>query len=194
MGIQYTPVDSIASGVTRQATNQASRACKSGVKVPKHRTGVASRSAGTQAQISLAPMSSPAALGLTTFQTSFVVLAWLGIRRALLFAPRPGQARMTYAAHRGRIAPPPGKASPLTRTILRDGLPRTSVQPVLACRALPRTIHPLRPSFCRGAWRPAPWVTQGDRLGRAEQSCRAVDGRATAASGGQRHALLRVTG
>ena len=39
-GIQYTPVDSMATVSTPQATSQSAKACRSGVNVPNLRTGV----------------------------------------------------------------------------------------------------------------------------------------------------------
>ena len=69
-GIQYTPVDSIATVSTPQAVNQSARACRSGVKVPNLRTGSAVRSGATAAQISSLPISRPAALGWITFRPS----------------------------------------------------------------------------------------------------------------------------
>jgi hypothetical protein len=47
-GIQYTPVDSIATEVTPASCSQAARARRSSVKVPKERIGRGSRSSGTQ--------------------------------------------------------------------------------------------------------------------------------------------------
>ena len=72
-GIQYTPVDSMATVSTPQAVNQSAKACRSGVKVPNLRTGSAVRSGGTAAQISSLPMSRPAALGWITFRPSQVL-------------------------------------------------------------------------------------------------------------------------
>src|SRR6266508_544999 len=83
MGIQNTPVDSIATVSIPQATNQATSACKSGVKVANTRTGSASRSGGTAATISALPISRPAALGKTQANSSsarFLGVFLLGIQ------------------------------------------------------------------------------------------------------------------
>jgi hypothetical protein len=62
-GIQYTPVDSIATVSTPQVVSQSARAFKSGVNVPNLRTGSALQLGATAAQISALPMSIPAAFG-----------------------------------------------------------------------------------------------------------------------------------
>jgi len=64
------PVDSIATVAMPHWISQWTSACKSLVKVPKHRTGSSSRSSGTEAQISSSPISMPAALGRICFKTS----------------------------------------------------------------------------------------------------------------------------
>src|SRR5262245_58944625 len=53
-----------------QATNQATKACRSGVKVANARTGCSSRSGGTAATIVSLPISKPAALGWTATSVS----------------------------------------------------------------------------------------------------------------------------
>ena len=60
-GVQYTPVDSMATVVTPQAWSQAAMAGRSTVKAPKRRTGWAVQSEETATQCSAAPMSMPAA-------------------------------------------------------------------------------------------------------------------------------------
>src|SRR5215211_8698704 len=83
MGIQNTPVDSMATVSIPQATNQATSACKSGVNVANTRTGSASRSGGTAATISALPISRPAALGKTQANSSssrFLGVFLLGIQ------------------------------------------------------------------------------------------------------------------
>jgi len=55
----------VATVATPHAINQSASAFRSGVKVPNLRTGSGARSCGTQAQISRAPISSPAAFGCT---------------------------------------------------------------------------------------------------------------------------------
>jgi hypothetical protein len=62
-GIQYTPVDSIATVVTPQLTSHRAISSRSSVNVGKTRTGFSSRSAGTATKISRAPMSIPPAFG-----------------------------------------------------------------------------------------------------------------------------------
>ena len=47
LGIQYTPVASIATELMRQACSQSTNRCGSGVTVLNRRTGSASRSTGT---------------------------------------------------------------------------------------------------------------------------------------------------
>ena len=46
-GIQYTPVDSIATVSTPHASSQSARRCRSTVKLWNSRTGSSSRSGGT---------------------------------------------------------------------------------------------------------------------------------------------------
>src|SRR5271170_3131676 len=62
-GIQYTPVDSMATLVMPHLPSQSAMRSKSSVKVSKLRTGCASRSAGTATYTFVAPTSRPAALG-----------------------------------------------------------------------------------------------------------------------------------
>ena len=62
-GIQYTPVDSIATVSTPQASSQSARALRSTVKLGNSRTGSSSRSGGTATKWDALPMSMPAALG-----------------------------------------------------------------------------------------------------------------------------------
>src|ERR1700674_217977 len=62
-GIQYTPVDSIATVSTPQALSQSARALRSTVKLGNSRTGSSSRSGGTATKWEPLPMSMPAALG-----------------------------------------------------------------------------------------------------------------------------------
>ena len=76
-GIQYTPVLSIATVSTPHATSQSASACKSGVKVLNLRTRSGVRSAGTHAQISRVPISSPAAFGCTHARLSKETLCLL---------------------------------------------------------------------------------------------------------------------
>src|SRR5215468_468819 len=57
------PVASIATVSMRQSLSHLAKASKSGVLVPNQRTGLLSRSEGTQTKISRAPISIPAALG-----------------------------------------------------------------------------------------------------------------------------------
>jgi hypothetical protein len=77
-------VDSSATVSTPQALNQSARACKSVVKGPKARTGSGLLDAGTQAQVSRAPISKPAACGCMIFNSSSglilrrVPLTWRG--------------------------------------------------------------------------------------------------------------------
>ena len=65
-GIQYTPVDSIATVSTRHRCSQSAKACRSSVNVGNDRTDSVSRSGGTATKISVAPISTPAAFGLIT--------------------------------------------------------------------------------------------------------------------------------
>ena len=69
MGIQKTPVDSSATLVTRHATSQSARRCRSVVKVRKDCTGSSSRSGGTATTCVVAPQSMPAASGLMRSNT-----------------------------------------------------------------------------------------------------------------------------
>jgi hypothetical protein len=62
-GIQYTPVDSIATVSTPQRLNQSAMASRSSVKLGNSRTGCSSRSAGTAAKCEAQPTSMPAAFG-----------------------------------------------------------------------------------------------------------------------------------
>ena len=62
-GIQYTPVDSIATVSTPQASSQSAKALRSTVKLGNSRTGSSSRSGGTATKWDALPMSMPAALG-----------------------------------------------------------------------------------------------------------------------------------
>src|SRR6058998_2828360 len=61
--IQYTPVDSMATVSTPQASTQSAMAFKSTVKLANSRTGSSSRSGGTATKCDALPMSMPAALG-----------------------------------------------------------------------------------------------------------------------------------
>src|SRR5450759_4159346 len=88
-GIQYTPVDSMATVSTPQALSQSARALRSIVKLGNSRTGVSSRSGGTATKWEALPMSMPAALG------------WVIVRAA---RDLPG-LRLTLALRRA-IAPP----------------------------------------------------------------------------------------
>jgi hypothetical protein len=65
-GIQYTPVDSIATVRTLHDCSQSANWCKSRVNVSNDRTDSTSRSAGTATKISSAPISTPAASGCIT--------------------------------------------------------------------------------------------------------------------------------
>ena len=56
-------MDSMATVSMSHAISQSARACKSGVKGPKARTGSGLLDAGTHAQVSREPISSPAAWG-----------------------------------------------------------------------------------------------------------------------------------
>src|ERR1035438_5953400 len=58
----------MATVLTPHSWNQAARASRSAVKVPKGRTFFPALRAGTQAQCSREPMSMPAALGLINSQ------------------------------------------------------------------------------------------------------------------------------
>ncbi|CAE6873442.1 hypothetical protein R69658_08266 [Paraburkholderia aspalathi] len=62
-GIQYTPVDSIATVSIPQALSQSAMALRSVVKLANSRTGSSSRSGGTATKWDALPMSMPAALG-----------------------------------------------------------------------------------------------------------------------------------
>jgi len=72
-GIQYTPVDSIATVVTPQLTGHRAISFRSSVNVGKTRTGFSSRSAGTATKISRAPMSIPPAFGSRSGRSSSVI-------------------------------------------------------------------------------------------------------------------------
>ena len=65
-GIQYTPVDSIATVVTPHWLSQSANFSKSSVNVAKTRTGLPAQSGGTATYISRAPTSTPPALGSKT--------------------------------------------------------------------------------------------------------------------------------
>src|SRR6476620_9902567 len=60
----------MATLVTPHCLNQSAMASRSEVKVPNLRTFFSARPAGTQAQCSLEPISTPAALGLICSQPS----------------------------------------------------------------------------------------------------------------------------
>src|ERR1700680_2539265 len=62
-GIQYTPVDSMATVSTPQALSQSASALRSIVKLGNSRTGASSRSGGTATKWDPLPISIPAALG-----------------------------------------------------------------------------------------------------------------------------------
>src|ERR1700686_5866027 len=62
-GIQYTPVDSIATLSTHQSLIQSASPFRSAVKLENSRTGSSSRSGGTATKWDALPMSMPAALG-----------------------------------------------------------------------------------------------------------------------------------
>ena len=64
-GIQYTPVDSIATVSTPLALSQSANCSRSAVKLGNSRTGSSSRSGGTATKCEALPMSIPAALGWT---------------------------------------------------------------------------------------------------------------------------------
>src|SRR6266566_402669 len=81
-GIQYTPVDCIATLRTPRSTSQSAICSRSAVKQSKQRTGCSSRSGLMATQCSLPPMSMPAACECTisrAFQSPFSrsVLSWL---------------------------------------------------------------------------------------------------------------------
>ena len=61
--IQYTPVDSMATVSTAQASSQSARRSRSAVKLGNWRTGSSSRSGGTATKCEALPISIPAALG-----------------------------------------------------------------------------------------------------------------------------------
>src|SRR5436190_2637184 len=65
-GIQYTPVDSIATVLIPHAWSQSAKIYRSWVKVGNDRTFSVARSAGTATKISVAPISMPAASGRIT--------------------------------------------------------------------------------------------------------------------------------
>src|SRR5258706_1079775 len=62
-GIQYTPVDSIATVSTPHALSQSAMRSRSAVKLGNSRTGSSSRSGGTATKCAAVPVSRPAALG-----------------------------------------------------------------------------------------------------------------------------------
>ena len=64
-GIQYTPVDSIATVSTSHAVSQSARSMSACVKLLNSRTGCSARSGGTATQWLPDPMSIPAALRCT---------------------------------------------------------------------------------------------------------------------------------
>ena len=68
-GIQYTPVDSSATLVTRHVTSQSAKRCRSVVNVRNDWTGAASRSGDTATTWVVAPQSIPAASGLRQSNT-----------------------------------------------------------------------------------------------------------------------------
>src|SRR5216684_9331733 len=65
-GIQYTPVDSMATVSTAHAESHSAKASRSSVKALNSRTGWSSRSGGTATKWLAEPTSIPAALGWAT--------------------------------------------------------------------------------------------------------------------------------
>src|ERR1051325_9086763 len=158
----------MATLFTRQIASQSASASKSGVKVPNGRTGCGSRSGGTAAQISRAPMSNPAASGWSGAQGSSALPGGrrrgdpfdfdLRFMRLGLLAHAPTRfRRICVRCSSGSALPPPVGQSRGTRTILSIGLVGTTDRAVLACRAFVLSLHPPL-SFCRRQWRDAPLI------------------------------------
>ncbi len=82
-GIQYTPVDSIATVLIPHCSSQSANAYRSCVNVGKQRTFSAARSAGTATKISVAPISIPAASGRITGNIALLALAPFFVLRFL---------------------------------------------------------------------------------------------------------------
>src|ERR1700674_3104301 len=101
-GIQYTPVDSIATVSTPQVLSQSARALRSTVKLENSRTGSSSRSGGTATKWDALPISIPAALGWVIVRAARDLL---GLRlilalRCTIVAPSFG---WNVAPHRVRL-------------------------------------------------------------------------------------------
>lgn len=77
IGLQYTPVDSMATVRIRHCCSQSASAFRSSVKLAKERTGSVSRSGGTATYISVGPISLPAASAFSAGSPTVAFLLFL---------------------------------------------------------------------------------------------------------------------
>jgi hypothetical protein len=125
--IQQTPVDSMATVSTLQASSQSAKRCRSAVKLANSRTGSSSRSGGTATKCAALPMSMSAALshGILHHEKWNVALARVrrldhSLKRDVCTRPmRPGTGSpmsmtqpMTTLTRR-QYAPLPVRSSPV---------------------------------------------------------------------------------